>query len=184
MKATTGILAAGRFEPCDVPPGGLPLSFGDVPSPFGLCRIVLSPFGICHLSFLGKHDNYSPVGDIQRDWPEAAIRRDHDRARQLVDSIFMQADTSALFIRGTPFQLSVWQALLNIPEGETTSYGKLAASIGHPGASRAAGTAVAANRIAWLIPCHRVLRGDGSLGGYRWGTDRKRAMLEWESARI
>jgi AraC family transcriptional regulator of adaptative response/methylated-DNA-[protein]-cysteine methyltransferase len=122
--------------------------------------------------------------EIRRDWPEATIHTDHTLARKLVGSIFKQSDTPALLIRGTPFQLSVWRALLDIPEGKTTSYGELAASIRRPKASRAVGTAVGANRIAWLIPCHRVLRADGSIGGYRWGVDRKRAMLERESARI
>ncbi|HSP43363.1 MAG TPA: methylated-DNA--[protein]-cysteine S-methyltransferase [Luteolibacter sp.] len=88
-----------------------------------------------------------------------------------------------MLIRGTPFQLNVWRELMDIPAGETTSYGKLAASLGRPQASRAAGTAVGANRIAWLIPCHRVLRGDGSIGGYRWGVERKQAMLAWEARR-
>ncbi|MFZ9936925.1 MAG: methylated-DNA--[protein]-cysteine S-methyltransferase [Luteolibacter sp.] len=184
MKKTICILAAGRFEPCDAPPGGLALSCGAAPSPFGLCHIAVSPFGICHLSFTGKHDNSSPVDDIRRDWPEAVVRTDHVRARELANSIFQSSCPPALLLRGTAFQLAVWRALLNIPEGETTSYGKLAASLGHPRASRAVGTAVGANRIAWLIPCHRVLRGDGSLGGYRWGPDRKRAMLERETARI
>ncbi len=87
-------------------------------------------------------------------------------------------------LAGTPFQIAVWRALLEIPAGATTSYGKLAAKLGRPGASRAVGGAAGANRIAWLIPCHRVLCADGTTGGYRWGTGRKRAMLEWETARI
>lgn len=164
-------------------PGGLALNYGEAPSPFGICHIAESPFGICHLSFAEKDGKTSPLDEIRRDWPEATIRTDHTRARKLVDSIFKQSETPALLIRGTPFQISVWRALTAIPEGNTTSYGKLADTIGHPVASRAVGTAVGANPIAWLIPCHRVLRGDGSIGGYRWGTDRKQAMLAWEADR-
>lgn len=182
MRTVT--FAAGHIEPCDAIPGGLALSYGAAPSPFGRCHIAESPVGICHLSFAGKHDNSSLVDDIQRDWPEAVVRTDHVRARDLADSIFQSSSPPALLLRGTAFQLAAWRALMNISEGETTSYGKLAASLGHPRASRAVGTAVGANRIAWLIPCHRVLRGDGSLGGYRWGIDRKRAMLERETKRI
>ncbi len=183
MKKQTVILAAGRIQPCDAGHAGPALNYGEAPSPFGLCRVCESPLGICHLSFSEEHDNSMILEEIRRDWPEAAIRADHDRARKLVDSIFKRSPPPALLVRGTPFQLAVWRALLDIPAGGTASYGKLAASLGHPGASRAVGTAVGANRIAWLIPCHRVLRGDGSIGGYRWGTERKRAMLAWEAVR-
>jgi O-6-methylguanine DNA methyltransferase len=85
-----------------------------------------------------------------------------------------------LHVRGTKFQLEVWRALLEVPPGEVTTYGRLAEAVGRPGAARAVGAAVAANPVAYLIPCHRVVRASGELGGYRWGVRRKRAMLEWE----
>jgi AraC family transcriptional regulator of adaptative response/methylated-DNA-[protein]-cysteine methyltransferase len=88
-----------------------------------------------------------------------------------------------LDLSGTPFQRSVWQELLKIPKGSLSTYGKIAAQLGMPGASRAVGSAVGANRISWIIPCHRVIRSDGGLGGYRWGTERKQAMLAWELTR-
>jgi AraC family transcriptional regulator of adaptative response/methylated-DNA-[protein]-cysteine methyltransferase len=184
MKTQTVILDTGRSRPLNALPDVFDIHYGQSPSPFGICHIAQSPFGICHLSFAGKDDNPSPLEDIRHDWPEATIHTDHTLARKLVGSLFKQSDTPALLIRGTPFQLSVWRALLAIPEGETTSYGELAKSIRRPKSSRAVGTAVGANRIAWLIPCHRVLRADGSIGGYRWGVERKQAMLAWETARI
>ncbi len=89
-----------------------------------------------------------------------------------------------LLLKGTNFQLRVWEALLHIPPGRAVSYGDIAAHIGHPAAVRAVGSAVGANPISWLIPCHRVLRKTGDLGGYRWGTTRKQAMIGWESAHL
>jgi AraC family transcriptional regulator of adaptative response/methylated-DNA-[protein]-cysteine methyltransferase len=85
-------------------------------------------------------------------------------------------------ISGTNFQIQVWKALLRLPSGETTSYGEVARAVGRPGAARAVGSAVGSNPVAWLIPCHRVLRSDGKLGGYHWGPRRKEAMLAWETA--
>jgi O-6-methylguanine DNA methyltransferase len=87
-----------------------------------------------------------------------------------------------LYVRGTDFQLQVWKSLLEVPPGEVTTYGRLAEAVGRPGAARAVGAAVAANPVAYLIPCHRVVRASGDLGGYRWGVERKRAMLDWEKA--
>jgi len=89
-----------------------------------------------------------------------------------------------LLVQGTNFQVQVWRALLAIPEGTATTYGDLASALGRPKAARAVGTACGSNRIAWLIPCHRVLRESGALGGYAWGLERKRAMLAWEGARV
>ena len=87
------------------------------------------------------------------------------------------------FLRATPFQLRVWRALLRVPPGALVSYGDLAASLGHPRAARAVGAAVAGNTLAFLIPCHRVIRETGVTAGYRWGRERKRVMLGWEQAR-
>jgi AraC family transcriptional regulator of adaptative response/methylated-DNA-[protein]-cysteine methyltransferase len=89
-----------------------------------------------------------------------------------------------LHLAGTNFQLKVWEALLRIPPGAATTYGEVARRIGRPTAARAVAGAVGANPVAWLIPCHRVLRSVGTLGGYRWGVERKRAMLGWEAARF
>jgi AraC family transcriptional regulator of adaptative response/methylated-DNA-[protein]-cysteine methyltransferase len=86
-------------------------------------------------------------------------------------------------VAGSRFQFQVWRALLRVPSGSVVSYGDLARTMGQPGAARAVGQAVGANPVAWLIPCHRVLRGDGAIGGYRWGPRRKAVMLAWESGR-
>ena len=96
--------------------------------------------------------------------------------------IFNKKDkqTLPLHVQGTNFQINVWQALLKIPKGQLTSYGQLARDIGNPKASRAVGSAVGANPIAFLIPCHRVIRATGVIGDYRWGATRKRSMINWE----
>jgi AraC family transcriptional regulator, regulatory protein of adaptative response / methylated-DNA-[protein]-cysteine methyltransferase len=104
----------------------------------------------------------------------------------MADRIFSKAPTASpwkLFVRGTPFQLRVWRALLNVEPGTLVSYGKLAAASGNPNASRATGTAVGSNAISYLIPCHRVIRETGISGHYRWGAVRKRAILAWENSR-
>jgi AraC family transcriptional regulator, regulatory protein of adaptative response / methylated-DNA-[protein]-cysteine methyltransferase len=87
-----------------------------------------------------------------------------------------------LFVKGTDFQLRVWRALLRIPSGQLTTYGQLASAIGAPSAARAVGSAVGSNELAWLIPCHRVIRQTGATGEYRWGAVRKRAMIAWEAS--
>ena len=184
MNKQTVILTKERVRTCDAGSGPHALIYGEAPSPFGLCRVCESPFGICYLSFATDRESTSPVEEIRRNWPESSVREDHTHARKLVDSIFKRSPVPGLLVRGTPFQIAVWNALLEIPAGETTSYGKLAATIGRPGASRAVGTAVGANPVAWLIPCHRVVPKSGGTGNYRWGADRKAAMIAWEAARV
>jgi AraC family transcriptional regulator of adaptative response/methylated-DNA-[protein]-cysteine methyltransferase len=137
--------------------------------PFGNMFLARSPLGITHLSFFDG-DFSGALDVLRRDWPKAELVRD--------DSLSIESHQ--LHVKGTPFQMSVWRALLEIPEGNLSSYGAIATAIGLPGACRAVGSAVGANRISLLIPCHRVIRSDGGLGGYRWGTDRKRVMLARE----
>ena len=114
-------------------------------------------------------------------------RTPHDRLRlelwQEVEGEATTVDPMRLLAKGTPFQIQVWRALMRIPDGRAVSYGDLAAELGRPGGARAVGSACGANRIGVLIPCHRVLRETGALGGYRWGLERKQALLAWESAR-
>ena len=136
---------------------------------FGNMFLAKSPRGITHLSFFDD-DVAESFEALRSDWPKAQLVRD--------DSVGI--DTHRLHVKGTPFQIRVWRALLGIPEGSISNYGKIAAALGMPGASRAVGSAVGANRISLLIPCHRVIRADGGLGGYRWGTERKRKMLAAE----
>ncbi len=170
---------------------GWTISFGFAESPFGKCLIAKSPRGICHLSFV---ENEKPaLAELQNDWPQAKLKRNDSVIVRLTVKIFARrtANQSAVleagaplraFVRGTPFQVRVWRALLEIQPGLLTSYRRLAAAIGKPSASRAVGTAVSQNPLAYLIPCHRVIRETGVIGNYHWGPVRKRAMIAWEGS--
>jgi AraC family transcriptional regulator, regulatory protein of adaptative response / methylated-DNA-[protein]-cysteine methyltransferase len=156
------------------------ICWGISESPFGKMFLAESSRGITHLSFFDDNEVES-LEMLSVDFPKADLMRDDGFAGKMAKRIFSGKTADLrLHVKGTPFQEKVWQALLDIQPGEVSTYGKIAAGLGMPGASRAVGSAVGANRISWLIPCHRVIRSDGGLGGYRWGTDRKRAMLAWE----
>lgn len=160
------------------------IKFGNALSPFGSCVIGATERGVCYLSFDSNFVGTAPTG-IKKIWPEAELRHEPGYIRELGRGIFSKQDCKrpSLHLRGTNFQVQVWQALLTVAEGHTVSYGELGIRVGKPGAARAVGQAVGRNSIAWLIPCHRVLRASGALGGYRWGVSRKRVMLAWEKAR-
>jgi len=161
---------------------GLELRAGSGDTPFGRAFLARSLRGIVELGFPGNRPEAELLAELNATWPAARIVRDA-HAGAVLDSIFRGDGEHVLHLRGTNFQQQVWRALLAVPPGETTDYGQLAAAVGRPGASRAVGNAVGANPVAWLIPCHRVLRRNGTLGGYRWGPDRKRAILAWERCR-
>ena len=161
---------------------GVPVTYGAAPTPFGTAVIARTPRGVCHLSFIDGASGEPAPAALTTAWPGARIERDDAVAASLADAIF-GGDRPPLHVRGTNFQMRVWQALLGIPEGHVAAYGDVAAGIGRPAATRAVAGAIARNRVAWLIPCHRVIRKVGEAGGYRWGVSRKRAMLAWESAR-
>ena len=151
-------------------------------TPFGRCLLGVTDKGICSLQFVGSETGRRIEEKILEDWPCAEVRRDEPATRLVVDRIFRapagrRTPELRLFLRGTKFQLAVWQALLKVPAGSVTTYKAIAESIHRAGASRAVGGAVGSNPIAWLIPCHRVLRESGEISGYRWGPDRKAAML-------
>lgn len=154
------------------------LMFGFAPAPFGECCIVYSEEKICSLIF--PEDRESGIGDIKKRFPMSAFKQDDIKAIELAKQIFEKSERPVLTPAGTPFQLSVWEALQRIPAGETSTYARIASAIGRPKAVRAVGTAIGANPIAYLIPCHRVMRTDGALGGFRWGLKRKEEMLKWE----
>jgi AraC family transcriptional regulator of adaptative response/methylated-DNA-[protein]-cysteine methyltransferase len=166
---------------------GLTIRAGIATSPFGACLIGETSRGICHLSFFDEGAESAAFAELKSDWPLAEIVHDDLHASALAARIFDPVPGAAaswkLFVRGTAFQLRVWRALLAIPPGGLASYGKIAAAAGNPNASRATGSAVGSNAISYLIPCHRVIRGTGIPGHYRWGSIRKRAMLAWEDAR-
>ena len=167
---------------------GLTIRYGVHASPFGQCLIGVTDRGICRFEFVDDGRSQA-LARLQIAWPEASVAEAKDETGAIIERIFAQTGKAAagslrLLLRGSNFQLKVWQALLQIPEGKITSYGHLAKQLSAPGASRAVGTAVGQNPIAYLIPCHRVLRQTGELGGYRWGIERKRAILgrEWLAA--
>ena len=166
---------------------GMTIHAGVAESPFGHCLIGESPRGICHLSFFVLPDRDTAIAAMRADWPLATVEWNDAQAAQISGEIFSPAAIPSsprkLFVRGTPFQLRVWRALLRVPAGTLVSYGTLAAATGNPHASRATGTAVGRNAIAFLIPCHRVIRETGIPGHYRWGVVRKRAILTWEAAK-
>lgn len=165
---------------------GLTISWGSTDSPFGPVTIGWTERGITHLSF-----HPEPVGrvpaDLSTTWTRARFVRDDHGARARSDVVFSSRrgrEGLAAFVQASPFQLRVWRALLQIPEGEIRSYAQLAAAVGSPKAARAVGTACGANPIAYLIPCHRVIRETGVVRGYRWGSERKQAMIAREVLKI
>jgi AraC family transcriptional regulator of adaptative response/methylated-DNA-[protein]-cysteine methyltransferase len=161
---------------------GLVMKFGFHPSPFGECLIAVTPRGICHLAFVNPVSRADALDRLKHDWPRAELVPDQTATRGAIASAFpigggKKLPPLSLHIKGTNFQLKVWEALLKIPDGGVTTYGDIAESLHLPGASRAVGTAVGSNPVSWLIPCHRVIRATGELGGYAWGIERKKVML-------
>jgi AraC family transcriptional regulator of adaptative response/methylated-DNA-[protein]-cysteine methyltransferase len=167
---------------------GWRILFGVAESPFGRCLIAESPRGICHLSFVEEENETIFLMELKKDWPQAKLKRNDSVAAWIAARIFGRPNnahsrgTLRGFVSGTPFQVRVWRALLQTPPGALTSYGRLAKEIGCPTASRAVGTAVGQNPLAYLIPCHRVIRETGVIGNYRWNRTRKRAIIAWESS--
>lgn len=165
---------------------GIQVRYGFHDSPFGTCLIGLTEKGICHLAFCDPRDGSSALEELAGAWKQAVLRHDPHGASRMCERIFGGREGSGnlrLFMTGTPFQLKVWEALLRIPSGHVLSYADVAKWIGRPKAARAVGSAVSGNPIAYIIPCHRVIRGSGVIHEYRWGSERKRAILAWESAR-
>jgi AraC family transcriptional regulator of adaptative response/methylated-DNA-[protein]-cysteine methyltransferase len=170
---------------------GLRLDCGFSDTPFGRALLAHTSRGLSHMTFVEPGREAAALAALAADWPQAQLARDDEAAAELAGRIWdaaPQAPAAAplplrLAVKGTNFQLKVWQALLEIGSAGPTTYAALARAAGVEGAARAVGNALAVNPVAWLIPCHNVLRADGSLGGYRWGTDRKRAVLAWQSLR-
>jgi AraC family transcriptional regulator of adaptative response/methylated-DNA-[protein]-cysteine methyltransferase len=167
---------------------GLRIVFGIAATPFGDCLVGESGRGICHLTFVDGEGPDAALEEFRRRWPDAHLRRSDRTAAGLAAKIFERSDrtgrrpTLRALVKGTAFQVRVWRALLRVPPGCLVTYGQLATAIGAPGAARAVGGAVAHNTLAYLIPCHRVIRETGVIGEYRWGRVRKRAMVAWETS--
>ena len=151
---------------------------------FGYFFIAATETGICQLDFLDASDITDSINQLSRTWPSAEINNRPPLSMPVVEAFFQgqQADTGclSLHVAGSEFQIKVWQALLNTPMGHTATYTDIANTVGLSKAVRAVGTAIGSNPVAFLVPCHRVIRKSGELGGYRWGVRRKQAIIDWE----
>lgn len=167
---------------------GLLIRYGFQGSPFGDCLVAETSRGICGIAFVAGRSRREALRDLQAQWPDAKFQKAEAHARQFTGDLFKASPCARsmplkLIVKGTHFQTKVWEALLRIPPGFLLSYGDVARQIGHPRSERAVGSAVGKNPIAVLIPCHRVIRKLGQLGGYRWGLSYKKALIAWEAAR-
>lgn len=165
---------------------GLTIHWGWFESPFGPALVMATDKGICGIAFSAETGEAHAMQDMVGRWPKADFVEDPMRLRPWVLDAFgvTQTDKVPLYMIGAPFQIKVWEALMQIPTGHVTTYSEIAQSIGNPRAVRAVGTAVGRNPVSYLIPCHRALRKSGGLGGYHWGLPVKRALLAWEAARV
>jgi AraC family transcriptional regulator of adaptative response/methylated-DNA-[protein]-cysteine methyltransferase len=166
---------------------GMRIAFDFCHSPFGLCLMGRTERGICWLSFVHENDGKAAVIDMQRHWSGAVFTEDAKGLGPLAEEVFKpylsgEEGSLGLHLRGTNFQIKVWEALLRIPPGCAVSYGDLAQLAGSPTAARAVGNAVGRNPVSLLIPCHRVIRETGACGSYRWGVTRKKLLIGWEEA--
>jgi AraC family transcriptional regulator, regulatory protein of adaptative response / methylated-DNA-[protein]-cysteine methyltransferase len=159
-------------------------------TPFGKSLIAITPRGICNLHFLDARD-LDVEQTLRLEWKKAEILRDQKATQEINDRIFYFHQTTessdkllTLFVKGTNFQIQVWRALLQIPFAGITTYQTVAEAIARPNAARAVGNAVGNNPVAYLIPCHRVIRESGDLGGYHWGIERKAVILGWEASQM
>ena len=182
---------------------GLNISYGFHPTSFGLCLLAATERGICALRFVeangfhiqepvdetlgGLRSDHETLSEISAEWPAATLREDPSVTQPLVDRIFATESTKRnepfhLQVKGTNFQVNVWEALLTIPAGSLVTYQSVAERMGQPKAVRAVASAVAKNPIGYLIPCHRVIAKAGQIHRYRWGDVRKKAIVGWEAA--
>ena len=163
----------------------LQINYSFAETPFGNIIVASTTKGICHLAF--ADDEAKALKELQSQFPKARFKQVVDTIQQNALFIFTQdwKDLSKikLHLKGTPFQIKVWEALLKIPMGDVSTYSGIANTINNPNASRAVGTAIGDNPVAFLIPCHRVIRSTGDFGQYHWGSIRKTAMIGWEVAK-
>lgn len=164
---------------------GVEVNFGYGKTPFGEALLGWTDKGICFLGFGHEEGRDHLWSDFRQQWPDAILSEDNPLAELKLAEIFTGSEQKELkiWLRGSPFQLRVWEALLNLPAGAHCTYGQLASLAGNARASRATGTAIGRNPVSWLIPCHRVINSLGTLGGYRWGITTKQAMIGYEAAK-
>ena len=175
------------MTPAEYKNGGknLHINYSFAESPFGSLVVASTRKGVCYMAF--EDDEKKALNDLTAKFPNAEFQRKLDLFQQNALFIF-QNDWSKLneiklHLKGTHFQLKVWETLLSVPMGQLSTYGNIAEQIGNPNASRAVGTAIASNPVAFLIPCHRVIQSSGTFGGYMWGNTRKTAIIGWEGAK-
>ena len=163
---------------------GVDVNYGYGFTPFGEALLAWTDKGVCFLGFCHEEGKQYTWDHFKQQWPDAHLAENSLEANKKLAEIFNEAEQKHLkvWLRGSPFQLKVWEALLDLPTGTHCTYGQLAAFTGHTGASRATGSAIGRNPVSWLIPCHRVINSLGGLGGYRWGTNTKQAMIGYEAA--
>jgi len=163
---------------------GLEIAWGWFDTAFGEALAMGTDRGLCGLAFAAETGREAAVADMRSRWPKASYLEAPERLEAWVRGAFGGGGETRLHLIGAPFQIKVWEALLQVPSGHVTTYSDIATAIGSPKAVRAVGTAVGRNPVSWIIPCHRALRKAGGLGGYHWGLGIKRAMLAWEAARL
>jgi AraC family transcriptional regulator of adaptative response/methylated-DNA-[protein]-cysteine methyltransferase len=163
---------------------GLEIAWGWFDTPFGPALAMGTERGLCGLAFAAETGRAAAFADMTARWPRAGFVEAPERIAPWVEAAFGAGGEARLHLIGAPFQIKVWEALMQVPSGHVTTYSDIASAIGHPAAMRAVGNAVGRNPVSWLIPCHRALRKAGGLGGYHWGLGVKRAMLAWEAARL
>ena len=163
----------------------LRINYSFAETPFGQVMVASTDKGICHLAFVDEGEEEA-LGSLKQLFPNAAYTQCPDRKQEDALSVFnrdwSKPDEIKLHLKGTSFQLKVWETLLKIPAGGLTTYADLATKSGHEGACRAVGTAIGRNPVAFLIPCHRVIKATGDIGNYHWGEVRKEAIIGWEAA--
>lgn len=166
----------------------LTIIYGFHPTPFGECFLAVTDRGICSLSFIQENNHKQVIESFESGWKHAKLCENPCYTHSFIDLIFSPNNSNPqplhLFLKGTNFQIKVWEALLKIPQGTVVSYNDIAKYIEMPKACRAVGNAVGKNPIALIIPCHRVIRKASNLGGYRYGLARKKAILGWEAAQL
>ncbi len=169
---------------------GLVIYYGHHDSPFGPVFLAHTDRGVCRMVFTDEQGLSEPLQRLQQTWPNATLKPDQQGSKNVMQRLLAPVGSHALrqqplslLVQGTNFQIQVWRALLALPPAALTTYSDVAEAIGRPSSVRAVANAIGANPIALIIPCHRVIRSTGGLGGYRWGLVRKRALLTWELAR-
>ena len=189
LFVTTEAVTPGEYKSRGA---GLIIRYGIHPTPFGKCLIATTERGICHLGFINSGEG-AAIDELVSTWKLAKMTEDYTKTAPLIRSIFSEDSAEfktsrstvsplRLLLRGTNFQIKVWEALLKIPSGSVRTYEQVAAQISQPNAVRAVGSAVGHNPIAYLIPCHRVIRKSGEFGNYRYGSARKKVLLAREFA--